>query len=123
MPTPGSRDPSLRRQGEVSTKNFFVPLRTSEMDVERTLVEGISDKPNSELQQPSSSKAGRPPPIVLISATNLMKLQRQIRDIVTVYFKYRNTSSGTRIVTKEMADFSAIRKHLDKKLYYFTLFP
>jgi hypothetical protein len=55
-------DPRLRPNGEVPTKNFFAPLRTGEMDVELTLVEGISDEPSSELQQPSSNKAGKPPP-------------------------------------------------------------
>jgi hypothetical protein len=80
---PESRDPRLRPNGEVRvpTMNFFVPLRTAEMDVERTLVEGTSDEPSSELQQPPSNKAGRPPPIVLKTATNLMQLQRHIRDI------------------------------------------
>jgi hypothetical protein len=51
MPTPGLRDPRPRLQGKVPTKNFFGPLRTSEMDVKHTLVEGTSDKPNSESQQ------------------------------------------------------------------------
>jgi hypothetical protein len=53
-----------------------------------------------------------------------MKLQRQIRDIVKGNFEFRNTRSGTRIVTKEMEDFSAIKKHLESKnLSYFTYFP
>jgi hypothetical protein len=94
------------------------------MDIERTLVEGTSDKPGSETQQPLSSKAGRPPSIVLTTATNLMQLQKRIRDIVTGNFEFRSTRSGTRIVTKEMADFSAIQKHLDNNnLSYFTFFP
>jgi hypothetical protein len=71
-----------------------------------------------------SSQASRPPPIVLTSTTNLMQLQRNIKGIVTGNFEFRNTRSGTRIVTKEMADFSAIRKHLEKNnLPYFTFFP
>jgi hypothetical protein len=87
-------------------------------------VEGASDEPSSELQQPSSNKADRSPPIVLTTATNLMQLQRHIRDIATGNFEFHNTRSGTRIVTKEMADFSAIRKHLDNNsLSYFTFFP
>jgi hypothetical protein len=61
-PTPGSKDPKPRPQGETATKNFFAPLRTAEMDVEHTLMEGTSDDPSSEPQKPSSSKAGRPPP-------------------------------------------------------------
>jgi hypothetical protein len=39
-----------------------------------------------------------------------MKLQRQIRDIVKGSFEFRNTRSGTRIVTKEMEDFTAIKE-------------
>jgi hypothetical protein len=35
VPTPESR---LRPQGEVASKNFFAPLRTAEIEVERTLV-------------------------------------------------------------------------------------
>jgi hypothetical protein len=53
-----------------------------------------------------------------------MKLQRQIRDIVKGNFEFRNTRSGTRIFTKEMEDFSAIRKHLEStNLSYFAFFP
>jgi hypothetical protein len=43
-----------------------------------------------------------------------MQLQRNIEVTVTGNFEFRNTRSGTRIVTKEMADLSAIRKHLEK---------
>jgi hypothetical protein len=65
-----------------------------------------------------------PPPIVLTTATNLMQLQKRIKDIVTGKFEFRNTRSGTRIVTKEMADFAKIRKYLENNnLSYFTLLP
>jgi hypothetical protein len=94
VPMPESRDPRLRPKGEVPTKNFFAPLRTAEMDVERTLVESTSDEANSELQQLSSNKSGRPPPIVLTTATNLMKLQRHIRDIFTGNFEFRTPGAG-----------------------------
>jgi hypothetical protein len=124
MPTPGSRDSKPRPQGEMATKNFFSPLTTAEMEIEHAPVEGTSDDPNKEPQQTSASKAGRPPPIVLTSTTNLMTLQKHIKDIVTGNFEFRNTRSGTRIVTKEMADFSAIRKYLEKNnLSYCTFLP
>jgi hypothetical protein len=123
VPTPESRDPRLRPKGEVPTKNFFAPLRTAEMDLEGTLVEGASETSHSETQQPVSSKAGRPPPIILTSAIKLIQLQRHIRDIVKGDFVFRNTWSGTRIITKKMEDFSAIRKYLEgKNLSYFTFF-
>jgi hypothetical protein len=95
-------------------------MRPSGMDV----AEETTDKPDAEEQQPSTRKTGRPPPIVLTSTTNLMQLQRQVKSIVTGSFEFRNNRSGTRIVTKEMADFSAIRKFLEKhNLSYFTFFP
>jgi hypothetical protein len=53
-----------------------------------------------------------------------MKLQKQIRDVVRSNFEFHNTRSGTRIVTKEMGDFTAIKKHLESNnLFYFTYFP
>jgi hypothetical protein len=72
------------------------------MEIEHALVEGTSDDPNNEPQQPSASKAGRPPSIVLTTATNLMQLQKRIKYIVTGKFEFRHTSRGTRIVTKEI---------------------
>jgi hypothetical protein len=95
-PTPGSRDPRIRSQFEVQVphRNFFAPLKTSGMEV----VEETANKPDAE-QQPSTSKTGRPPPIVLTSTTNLTQLQRQVKNIVTGSFEFRNTRSGTRIVT------------------------
>jgi hypothetical protein len=97
-----------RPQWEEKPQNFFAPLRTAEMEVEHAPVEDTSSEP----QQPAAKKAGRPPPIILTSTTNLLALQQRIREIVTGNFEFRNTRSGTRIVTKEMTDFSAIRKYL-----------
>jgi hypothetical protein len=61
---------------------------------------------------------------VLTSTANLIQLQRQIKGIATGKFEFRNTRSGTRIVLKEMADFSAIKAYLEENnLSYFTFFP
>jgi hypothetical protein len=78
------------------------------MEVEHPLEEEAP----SEQQQPEAMKAGRPPPIVLTSTTNLLALQKRIREDVTGNFEFRNNRSGTRIVSKEIKDFSAIRKYL-----------
>jgi hypothetical protein len=105
---------------EVSTKNFFAPLRTAEMEIEQTNVEDSSNEP----QQSAAKQVGRPPPIVLTTTTNMLALQKHIREIATGNFEFRNTRSGTKIVTKEMTDFSAIRKYLEQSnLSYFTFFP
>jgi hypothetical protein len=51
---------------------------------------------------------------VLTSTTNLIQLQWQLTKITTGNFEFRNTRNGARIVTKEMADFSAMKKYLEK---------
>jgi hypothetical protein len=38
MPTPAPRDPKIHSQDELPTRNFFAPLRATEIDVEHTLV-------------------------------------------------------------------------------------
>jgi hypothetical protein len=66
-------------------------------------------------QQPPNSQRGRSPPIILTSTVNFMQLQRHIKDIVKGSFEFRNTQNGTRIVTKEMADYSAIKEYLSSQ--------
>jgi len=74
---------------------------------------------NSEAKK--QQKTGRPPPIILTSATNLITLQAKLKGLVQGSFEFRNTRNGTRVTTKEMADYSAIRAHFEtKKLNYFT---
>jgi hypothetical protein len=75
-------------------------------------------------QQAPSSYAGRPPPIVLTSLVNRIKLQRQLKGSLKGNSEFRSTSNGTRAVTKEMADFSANRSHFESNnLPYFTFCP
>jgi hypothetical protein len=91
-----------KKQAEVSIKNY-TPLRTMEMDAEDV---GDSPAPEEEQQQ---KKTGRPPPIVLTSATNLINLQNCLEGVVKGNYEFRSTLNGTRVVTREMADYSAIR--------------
>jgi hypothetical protein len=76
-------------------------------------VEETTNEPGEEQRQPSDNNSGRPPPIVLTSTTNLMQLQGKVKGIDTGSFEFRNTRNGTRIIRKEMADFSAIKKFLE----------
>jgi hypothetical protein len=48
-------------------------------------------------------KTGRPPPIMITSATNLIQLQKQLKGVVKDNFEFRRTRNGPRIVTKTMA--------------------
>jgi hypothetical protein len=85
---------------EVVTRNYFAPLRTAEMDTDTS---GTEVMPHEEAVP---GKTGRPPPIVLTSATNLIHLQKQMKRVLKDNFEFRSTRNGTRIITKTMADFS-----------------
>jgi hypothetical protein len=62
-------------RAEITTKNFFAPLRT-EMDLEG------NKETTDEEKQGSTTQAGRPPPIIPTSTTNLLQLQKNISAIV-----------------------------------------
>jgi hypothetical protein len=57
--------------------------------------ENSKEDPNSgndgEQQQIPPSQAGRPPPLVLTNETNLIILQKQLRELLKGNFKFRNT--------------------------------
>jgi hypothetical protein len=51
-------------------------------------------------------------------------LQKSIKGIVNGNFEFRSTKNGTRVLKKEMADFSAIKSFfLSKKLSFYTYIP
>jgi hypothetical protein len=51
-------------------------------------------------KQSASSQAGRPPPIVLTSAINLIQLQKKIRGLVKGNFEFRNTGVGPELLQR-----------------------
>jgi hypothetical protein len=85
-------------------------------------LEGTKEEADDGEQQRKTNQAGRPPPIILTSATNLLQLQKHIKDMVKGSFKFRNTKNGTRVPTKEMADFSAIKFFFLSKKFSFSNF-
>jgi hypothetical protein len=87
------------------------------MDTDPTTTEG---SPNVE----PTDKPGRPPPIVLTSAVNLIHLQKQLKNVVQDNFEFRNTRNGTRVITRSLADFHSVKSHFDgQHLAYYTFFP
>jgi hypothetical protein len=48
-----------------------------------------------------TGKTGRPPPIVLTSAVNLIQLQKQLKGVAKENFEFRSSRNGTRVVTKD----------------------
>jgi hypothetical protein len=54
-------------------------------------------------------KTGRPPPIILTSAVNLIQLQKKTENVVSEDFEFLNTRNGTRVITRGMADFQSVK--------------
>jgi hypothetical protein len=58
----------------------------------------------------------------MTSTTNPIRLQSDLKVNVKGEYEFRNTRNGTRIVTKEMVDHSAMKSYLEKNnLHYFIL--
>jgi hypothetical protein len=99
----------------VLIRNFFAPIRTTEMDAETTGVE------NALPEQEARRKSGRPPPVIMTSTTNLIRHQSDLKYHVKGEYELRNIRNGTRIITKEMAGYSAMKCYMDKNnIQYFT---
>jgi hypothetical protein len=68
-----------------------------------------------------TDKPCRPSPIVLTSAVNLIHLQKQLKNVVQENFEFRNTRNGTRVITRNLADFHSVRSHFDgQHLAYYS---
>jgi hypothetical protein len=83
-----------------------------------------TDSTNTEAtprEAAAPAKPGRPPPIVLTSAVNLILLQKQLKVVVSENFEFRSTRNGTRVITRNMADFQSFKSHFDSQnlSYYF----
>jgi hypothetical protein len=103
---------------KVTTRNFIAPLRTTNMDTDSS---GSETTPQEETVP---AKTCRPPPMSLTSPTNLIHLQKQLKNVVKEDFEFRNTRNGTRVITRGMVDFLAIKSHFEgNNLSFFTFYP
>jgi hypothetical protein len=76
------------------------------------------------LEEAVHGKAGRPPPIILISTTNQIQLQRQLKNVAKGDFEFPNTKNGSRVITKSMTDFEAVKSYFSNhNLAYCSIFP
>jgi hypothetical protein len=81
-------------------------------------------KESSSTETEATGKSGRPPPIILMSAANLIQLQKQLKGVAKQSFEFRNTRNRTRVVTKDMVDYQAVKSYFDKNsLSYYTFYP
>jgi hypothetical protein len=92
---------------EVPTCNYFDPLHAAEMETDSAGSEASSCKATAP------GKTGRPPPIILTSAVNLIQLQKQLKGVISEDFKFRSTRNGTRVTTRSMADFQSVKSYFD----------
>jgi hypothetical protein len=61
---------------------------------------------------------------VLTAATNLIQLQKQLKGVAKENFEFQSTRNGTRVVTKGMVDYQAVKTLLNSQsLSYYTLYP
>jgi hypothetical protein len=63
----------------VLTHNFLAPLRTTDMDMKATGAEN------------TLPESGGPPPIMTTSTTNVIRLQRDLRDQVKGEYEFQNS--------------------------------
>jgi hypothetical protein len=74
---------------------------------------------NTLPEQETPREPSWPPPITMISTINLSRIQSNFK--YHIKGEFQNTRTGTRIMTKEVGDYSAIKSYLEKnKLHYFT---
>jgi hypothetical protein len=93
--------------GQVPTKNFYAPLRATNMETDASVTEPIPPEAAAE------GKTGRSPPIVLTSTVNLIQLQKQLKGVAKDNFEFRSTQNGTRVVTKDMVGYQAVKTFLN----------
>jgi hypothetical protein len=75
-------------------------------------------------EQEAPKKPGRSPPIVMTFATPLVRIQSDIKKHVKGEYEIQNTRNETRIIIKEMMDYSAMKSYLEKNnLHYFIFSP
>jgi hypothetical protein len=76
------------------------------------------------LQDAVPGTAGRPPPIILTSTTNLIQLQRQQNNVAKDDFGFLNIKNGNRVIKKNMTDFEAVKSYfVTNNLSYYSFFP
>jgi hypothetical protein len=61
---------------DLVTRNFFAPLRTVDMDADAFGTEASSN------EETVPGKASKPPPIIPVSTTNLIQLQKQLKSAI-----------------------------------------
>jgi hypothetical protein len=87
------------------TRNFFSTLR--DLEVEEAPETG-GDEESEILQRIGKD---RPSPIIIMTKINMLNFQGEIKATSKGNFELGNTKRGTRVITREMADYLAIKSN------------
>jgi hypothetical protein len=100
---------------EVATLNFYAPrpLCSSNMD---------TDAATTPTEEVVAGKSGRPPPIILTSATNLLQLQKLLQGVAKQTFEFRATRNRSWVRTKDIAGFHTVKANFKKNAITFHTF-
>jgi hypothetical protein len=72
-------------------------------------------------EQEAPRKSGRAPPVMMTSSTNLIQFRSYLKEHVKGEYEFRSTRKRTRIIIKEMVDYSAMKSNLEENnLQYCT---
>lgn len=71
---------------------------------------------------PVPKGVGRPPLIILTTSINLLKLQGEMKAFMKGTFEFRSTRNGINGVTKDMANYSTLMRHLDARKVPYYMF-
>jgi hypothetical protein len=114
----GGRGPPPTKPIATVQNKTFAPLRAADMYPDSSGTEATSN------EEAVPGNTGRPPPIILTSTTNQIQLAKQLQNVIKGNFEFRNTSNGTRVITRSMADFQSVKSHFDtSNLSYYSLYP
>jgi len=111
--------PAATKTSAIPTRKYFAHLQTAEVDSFSTAAEESSQQPTAV-----SNEVGRTPPVIITTSINLLKFQRELKSLMKGTFEFRTTRDGIMTVTKDMADYSALMRHIDaSKIPYYTFHP
>jgi hypothetical protein len=86
--------------------------------------EDSDDSTEHQQHQAPSSQPGKLPPILLTSQVKLIQWQCQLKGLLKGSFEFSSIKNGTRVVMKEIADFSPITSHFKCNNFpYFNFYP